>query len=50
MADADGNPVPCSPENIDQFMLIEKAQEFVFARVKSLRMHFSEEKAEAKKD
>ena len=38
-----GDPVTLTPEAVDQFMLIEPAQQFVFARVKSLKMYLYEE-------
>lgn len=41
-------PVPCMPEAIDQFMLIDVAQEFVFSRVKGLALHLAQEVADAK--
>ena len=50
VVDPEGHPVEFSAEAIDEFMMIEPAQEFVFSRVKSLAMHLHEERAAAKKD
>lgn len=46
----DGSPVECTPEHIAQFMLIEPAQAFVFARVRGLELHLHQEVDAAKKD
>ncbi len=47
--DPDGNAVECTPEAVEQFMLIEPAEEFVFRKVKSLDIHLAAEVSAAKK-
>lgn len=45
---ADKQPLECTPEAIDQFMLIDPAQTFVFSRVKGLALHLADEVTAAK--
>lgn len=50
VVDANKKPIACTPDAIDQFMLIGPAQNFVFEQVKSLALYLIEEKENAKKD
>ncbi len=43
VVDADGQPVACTPEAIDDLMRISQAQEFVFSRVKGLALYRRQE-------
>ncbi|MDH4274620.1 MAG: hypothetical protein OEW08_06250 [Gammaproteobacteria bacterium] len=46
--DPQGALVACTPEAIDQFMLIGPAQDFVFSQVRSLALYVDAEIADAK--
>lgn len=48
VVNAEREPLPCTPEAIDQFMLIEPAQNYVFAQVKGLSLYVVHEVDAAK--
>ncbi|MDT8382995.1 MAG: hypothetical protein RRB22_01115 [Gammaproteobacteria bacterium] len=50
VVDAKKKPLKCTEKNIDSFMLIDKASDFVFASVKGLSLHIVNEAEDAKKD
>ncbi len=50
VVNAEGGPIPCRPEAIDQFMVIDPAQAFVFSKVNGLALHIAKEVDEGKPD
>ena len=48
VVDEKGKPVLCIPAAIDEFMLIEPAQDFVISKVKGLELHLAEQVGEGK--
>ncbi|MBI3771469.1 MAG: hypothetical protein HY272_02000 [Gammaproteobacteria bacterium] len=48
VVNAEREPAACTPDAIDQFMLIDVAQTFVFGKVKGLALHLANEVDDAK--
>ncbi len=50
VVDDKGEPVPCTEKNIEQFMRIEPAQNFVIQQIKSVNLHIANGMKIAKND